>query len=288
VGTSAAYPDVVSYPVAEGRFLTDDDLAHSATVAVVGARAAQELFPFRSPLGQTITVDGLGLTVVGVMEDRRQAASRVSVLTTADPGRDVHVPATTVEARLPRDPLVSAVRELAVRVEADASVRLTAGLVRDTLLRLHGGVEDFEVVVPEELLRQSQRSQRIFNVVMGAIASISLVVGGIGIMNVMLVTVIQRTREIGIRRAVGATSRDVRDQFLVEALIIAVLGGVAGALLGAMLALAIASYAGWVTIVSFEAVAVAMLVAGATGVAFGLFPAVKASRMDPIECLRHE
>ena len=288
VGTTPEYPAVTSQGVGEGRFVERRDLEARATVAVLGARAAQELMPFRSAVGETITIGGQRFEVIGVMEDRRQAGARTSVITTADPGRDVYVPASTVDFRFPRDPVKSPVSEVALRVVSGQDVRIAAGLVRDTLMRRHAGIEDFEVVVPEELLRQSQRSQRIFNVVMGAIASISLIVGGIGIMNVMLVTVIQRTREIGIRRAVGATAKDVRDQFLVEALIIACLGGLCGATLGSLAAFVIASFAGWVTIVSLKAVVVALLVAGATGVAFGLFPAVKAARMDPIECLRHE
>jgi putative ABC transport system permease protein len=294
VGTTRAYPHVASFKVRKGRFLDEEDERSRAAVAVLGAKVAQELMPFRDPLGATVMMGGQAFRVIGVMEDRREASSRVSVLATADLGRDVYVPAATATARLPQPPDEPVVDEIALRVQASAqpsrgaAVRVAAGLVRDALLRRHQGVRDFEVVVPEELLRQSQRSQRIFNVVMGAIASISLVVGGIGIMNVMLVTVVQRTREIGIRRAVGATKKDIRDQFLVEALSIAILGGLVGALLGALLAAIISSFAGWVTIVSLKAVVVAFLVAGATGVTFGLVPAVKAAAVDPIECLRHE
>jgi putative ABC transport system permease protein len=288
VGTTPAYPSVVSFGVAAGRFLGDVDGARRASVAVLGAKVAQDLLPFRSAVGERITLGGLSFTVIGVMEDRREASSRTSVLSAADLDRDVYVPAEAVLARFPSDPAEAVVDEVAVKVASGGDVRVAAALVRDALLRRHQGVRDVEVVVPEELLRQAQRSQRIFNVVMGAIASISLVVGGIGIMNVMLVTIIQRTQEIGIRRAVGATRHDIRDQFLLEALTIAVLGGLAGVVLGAGLAFGISAWAGWVTIVSLKAVGVAFVVAGATGVVFGLVPAVRASRVDPIECLRHE
>jgi putative ABC transport system permease protein len=288
VGTWPSHAEVVSQPVARGRFLGAEDEAARAAVCVLGAKVAQELLPFRAAVGESVLLAGQSFRVVGVMEDRREASSRVSVLTTSDPGRDVYVPASTVTSRFATEPDEPVVDEIAIRVAREHGVRMAAGLVRDVLLRRHQEVVDFEVVVPEELLRQSQRSQRIFNIVMGAIASISLVVGGIGIMNVMLVTVIQRTREIGIRRAVGATKHDIRDQFLVEALSIAILGGLVGALLGAILAAIISSFAGWVTIVSLKAVVVAFFVAGATGVTFGLVPAVKAAAVDPIECLRHE
>jgi len=288
VGTSAAYPAVVSHPVASGRFLAPEDDLRRGTVAVLGARAAQELLPFQDALGKDISIGRETFRVIGVMEDRRQATSKGGGLGGADSSRDVYVPVLAARARFAADPVGSPLAEIAVRVTDGQPIRTVAALLRETLLRRHEGIEDFEVIVPEELLRQGQKSQRIFNVVMGAIASISLVVGGIGIMNVMLVTVVQRTREIGIRRATGATRKDIRDQFLVEALTIAVLGGAVGIVLGAGLAFAIALYAGWLTIVSPYSVLLAFTVAGATGVGFGLFPAVKASRMDPIDCLRHE
>ena len=288
VGTTPEHARIVSARLAAGRFLHAEDLRARRRVAVLGARAAAELLPFRHPIGEDLTIGSETFRVIGLMEDRRQASSRVSVLTGADPGREVYVPATTLEYRYANDRGGLVVAELALRVSDDAEVRVAAEFVRRTLLRRHAGTEDFEVIVPEELLRQSQASQRVFNVVMGAIASISLLVGGIGIMNVMLVTVVQRTREIGVRRAVGATQADIRDQFLVEALIIAVAGGLAGVVLGALLAGLISARAGWVTVISPGAVLVAFVVAGVTGVVFGLFPALKASRVDPIECLRHE
>jgi putative ABC transport system permease protein len=288
VGTTPSHAAIVSQRVAVGRYLADEDLADRASVAVLGARAARELLPLSDPVGAEIRIGDQAFRVVGVLEDRRQATTHSASLGVADTSADVHIPLTTARVRFASDPLAAPLREVAVKVTDGSTIRAVAALVTDALLRRHGGVSTVEVVVPEELLRQGQRSQRIFNVVMGAIASISLVVGGIGIMNVMLVTVTQRTREIGIRRACGATRRDVRDQFLVESLLIACLGGVAGIGLGAALALGIATYAGWLTIVSPLSVAVAFVVAGATGVAFGLFPAIKASLVDPIECLRHE
>jgi putative ABC transport system permease protein len=288
VGTTAELARILGTSVEHGRFVADEDERLVAPVVVLGAKVAHDLLPFQPAVGATITIGGLAFQVIGVMEDRRQASSRGGALEGADLSRDVYMPASTARLRFPVTPLAAQASEIVVRVEDGVSVRRAAAIVRDLLGRRHAGIVDFEVVVPEELLRQSQKSQRTFNIVMGAIASISLLVGGIGIMNVMLVTVIQRTQEIGIRRAVGATRKDIRDQFLVEALTIAVLGGLAGVVLGSGLALVIASFAGWVTIVSPVSVLVAFLVAGITGVGFGIFPAMKASRMDPIECLRRE
>jgi putative ABC transport system permease protein len=149
-------------------------------------------------------------------------------------------------------------------------------------------VEDYEIVVPAQLLRQAQATQRVFNVVMGSIAAISLLVGGIGIMNIMLTTVTERTREIGVRRALGATRRAVLQQFLVETVLMSATGGVAGILLGALMARGISLLAGWQTILSPESAAVAFAVSAAVGIAFGLYPARRAASMSPMAALRAE
>jgi putative ABC transport system permease protein len=156
------------------------------------------------------------------------------------------------------------------------------------LERRHNGVVDFEIEVPELLLRQQQRAKTIFNVVLGAIASISLLVGGIGIMNIMLASVLERIREIGVRRALGATQRDVLMQFLSEAVMISVAGGIAGIVLGMILSAVIQHFAGIKTLVSLISIFVAFGVSFAVGVGFGIVPAYRAARQDPVECLRYE
>ena len=156
------------------------------------------------------------------------------------------------------------------------------------LERRHNTVVDFEITVPEELLRQEQRTRKIFNIVLGAIASISLVVGGIGIMNIMLASILERIREIGVRRAMGATQRDILSQFLAEAVLISLAGGVAGIILGALLSLGIEQFAEIRTIVSGPSVAVAFGVSISVGLAFGIIPAWRAARQDPVVCLRYE
>jgi putative ABC transport system permease protein len=161
-------------------------------------------------------------------------------------------------------------------------------VIERMLLRRHRGVRDFEVTVPDVLLRQSQRTQRIFNVVMGAIAGISLLVGGIGIMNIMLATVLERTHEIGVRRAVGAKRSDILTQFMSEAVAISLLGSVAGVALGFAMAKGIAHYAQWRTIVSIDAVLLAVGVAAGVGLLFGIYPARQAAMLDPIEAVRYE
>ncbi|MGQ9455617.1 MAG: ATP-binding cassette domain-containing protein [Armatimonadota bacterium] len=162
-----------------------------------------------------------------------------------------------------------------------------ASVIRSVLNRLHRGIRDYEIIIPAELLRQSQETQRIFNIVMAAIASISLLVGGIGIMNIMLATVSQRTREIGIRRCIGATRWDIIRQFMLEALVITCVGGTIGIFAGIGGAHAIADYARWRTVVSIQAVVVSFSVAALVGIVFGLYPAVRAAMVDPIEALRY-
>jgi len=262
------------------------------------------------------------LTVVGVLTDRRVSDEAVSKLGVRDANMDVYVPARTMLLRFrdrarvtQRDVEQAASNDgngdddaqktetteqhdervnhnqldrIIVRVDNAADVPGVTELVRRTLLRRHNGVVDYEVSVPELLLRQQQRTKNIFNVVLGAIASISLVVGGIGIMNIMLASVLERIREIGVRRAVGATQQEILLQFLSEAVLISVAGGLAGIILGAAISAGIERFAGINTIVSFLSVGIAFGVSFAVGVLFGIVPAQRAARQDPVVCLRYE
>ncbi|MGE5925775.1 MAG: ABC transporter permease, partial [Gemmatimonadota bacterium] len=175
-----------------------------------------------------------------------------------------------------------------VRVDQSSLVPSVADVIQRMLQRRHNAVVDFEITVPELLLRQEQRTKTIFNIVLGAIASISLIVGGIGIMNIMLASVLERIREIGVRRAVGATQREILLQFLSEAVIISVAGGVAGIIVGGLLSVGIERFAGITTLVSYVSIAVAFGVSFAVGVGFGIVPAYRAARQDPVVCLRYE
>jgi putative ABC transport system permease protein len=167
-------------------------------------------------------------------------------------------------------------------------VLLTANITKSILDRIHHRVDDFEIIVPQELLKQSQRTQRIFNIVMGSIAGISLLVGGIGIMNIMLAIITERTKEIGTRRALGANKGDILRQFLVETLVLTVSGGLLGIILGSAAAKVINYYVDWRTVVSVQAILISSLVSILVGVVFGMYPAYKAASMNPIEALRYE
>ena len=178
--------------------------------------------------------------------------------------------------------------QITIKLASEKGIEDAGEIIRRILERRHYGVADFEVVVPEALVEQSQKTQQIFDVVMGAIASISLLVGGIGIMNIMLASVLERTKEIGVRRAVGATRADVLSQFLVEALFISVVGGFIGIIIGWLLTSAITLYAGWRTVVSYPAIFLAFTVSAGVGIGFGYYPAKKAAAMNPIDALRYE
>jgi putative ABC transport system permease protein len=288
VATNADYGRVTDFRVAEGRFLSALDLQDAKRVAVIGGEVRRELFPFRHPIGRRIRVGDGWFTVVGVMESKSLRQGRSTVIQVRNLNRDVYVPLSTASGRFAAGRSDGAIEEIALRVPDEAQVEAVAGITSRLLADTHRGVEDFEIVVPAQLLAQAQTTQRVFNIVMGSIAAISLLVGGIGIMNVMLTSVTERTREIGIRRAVGATRRAILGQFLMETVLISVGGGVIGILLGFAMAEGINRFAGWETALSLLSTAAAFGIAALVGVVFGLYPARRAASMDPIAALRFE
>ncbi|MFC1477340.1 ABC transporter permease, partial [candidate division KSB1 bacterium] len=178
--------------------------------------------------------------------------------------------------------------QITVAVQDQNRIREAANIINGIIGKRHNLVPDFQIIVPEELLKQAQETQRIFNIVMGAIAGISLLVGGIGIMNIMLASVMERTREIGIRRAVGATRKDILGQFVIEAVVLSFSGGILGIIVGIVLSRIIAFYAGWTTVIALFAIALSFVVSVSIGLIFGIYPAKQASELDPIESLRYE
>lgn len=295
VGVTPEFAEVLDYRPQEGRFLTPLDERQAARVCVLGTEARRKLFRTRSWRGEDVVVGTQYFQVVGVMEDKSVRGG--SAVAAVDLNNQIYIPyATALEAFgttsvKGSQGTVEAVRvevdEAIVRVRREERIPEVGRILQRSLERLHP-LGDFEVVVPLELLRQSQRTQRTFTIVMASIAALSLLVGGIGIMNIMLANVAERRKEIGTRRALGARRRDILRQFLMESVTLSLLGGIAGILLGVAGSRIIQLAAGWSTIVSGGAVALAFVVAAATGVAFGTFPAVKASAVDPIVALREE
>jgi ABC-type antimicrobial peptide transport system permease subunit len=288
VGVSSAYEEVTNFCVADGRFITQFDFMESKSICVLGSEVKQELFGYRDALGAAIRIGEGVFTVVGVMEAKTIREGRTAAIKVRNINRDVYIPITTALKRFPITGGPSGIEEIAVRVAQAEDLSPTAQLITDILGQRHRGVEDYEVMIPEELLTQAQRTQRIFNVIMGSIAGISLLVGGIGIMNIMLASVMERTREIGVRRAIGAKRRDVIRQFLIETTIISLAGGILGVLVGVGLSQLIGYFAGWSTIVTTTSIVLAFLVSVAIGLIFGLYPAARAASLDPVKALHYE
>jgi len=287
-GVSERHGALMNLELAEGRFLDAQDEAAHAQVCVIGARARRDLFGYGPALGERLKVNDVWLTVVGVLAGGGSAGGSVGGVAVGSTADQILLPVTTARRKFERDPLEAPLNEIIVRLAPGVSASETAGVIDGLLERLHAGADDYELVVPEALLAQSRRTQRLFNLVMGAIAGISLLVGGIGIMNIMLATVLERTREIGVRRAVGARQRDIRFQFVIESFSISLLGGLAGIAAGVGIAWGVGAWAGWSTVVTPGAVLLATGVAVAVGLASGIYPAHRAAGLDPIDALRYE
>jgi len=285
IGTTPAYREATRLELAAGRFLADVDETDRKRVAVLGASAARALFPLGSPVGETVRLGGDWYQVVGVLEGRASPRGRGSAIRGRDLNRSVLVPLPALDRGADRRP--DGVDEIVFRVAAPEAVVPGAGVALALVRRATGG-EPVEVIVPREILRQRERTQRVFNVVTGAVAAISLLVGGIGIMNIMLASVAERTREVGVRRALGARRRDVAAQFLVESSLLTVTGGLLGSALGLVGSALIQFFAGWPTAVHPLMLVAALVVALAVGIGFGFYPAWHAAGLDPVEALRQE
>jgi putative ABC transport system permease protein len=298
VGTVPWYPDMRNHRVAEGRFFTDLDMDAQTSVCVLGAEMVPALFPMDSPLGRHVRVGAIYYQVIGIMEPRG-AGPKTDELP-GDPQAAAHrmfIPLETARLRygevLMRRRAGSfeaervQLHEVTVKVASLEEVRGVAEAIKQILERNHKK-KDYQVDVPLEMLKQAEDTKRIFNIVLGSIAAISLLVGGIGIMNIMLASVTERTREIGIRRALGARRRDIVTQFLVETVLLAGAGGVIGVLLGITIPYVVTQTAGMKTIITLWSPMLAFGISALVGVVFGIYPALRAAQMDPVEALRHE
>ncbi|MEM7246428.1 MAG: ABC transporter permease [Acidobacteriota bacterium] len=285
VGTRGTHVDVMGQVVAEGRALHPDDARRHRPVTVVSGELAARLWPQRSALGESVRVGDLRFEVVGVLARPTSTAWTPPGLDDALAGSELLVPLTTLRERWPlRRPW----DELRLTAADGVGARGLASVIEDERRGLGLPAARVEVVVPEERLTQAREGQRVFHSVLFGIASLSLLVGGIGIMNVMLMTVVQRAGEIGLRRAVGARRRDVVQQFLLESALLATTGGALGLLLGVGLAAVLSARAGWLTVVSPATAALALGSAVTTGLLFGAWPAARAAALDPVEALRRE
>jgi putative ABC transport system permease protein len=298
IGTVPWYPEMRNHHVASGRFFTEADMEAQTSVCVLGAEMVPALFPMEAPLGKHVRVGADYYQVIGVMEPRGQEPKSDTASETTKPATHrMFIPLETAKLRYGevlmrrRSGSFEAERvqlhEVTVKVASLENVPTVADALKELLERNHKK-KDYEIVVPLELLKRAERTKEIFNIVLGSIAAISLLVGGIGIMNIMLASVTERTREIGIRRALGARRRDIITQFLVETVLLSAAGGIMGVLLGVTIPFIVSHAAGMKTIIRLWSPLLAFSISGFIGVVFGLYPAFRAANMDPVEALRHE
>jgi putative ABC transport system permease protein len=298
VGVTPNYLGMNGLSMSQGRFIEELDLERYRNVAVMGAEAAEILFPIEDPIGKSIHVGEIhDYTIIGVTEGRAPSAGIGSSLAAQDYNRDVYIPFSTDQVRFGKtlftfrpgsfDAVTLEISQLTVSVDKMDHVKKTAEIIQGVLDQYHTQ-KDTAITVPLDLLEKAEQTQRIFTLVLGAIASISLVVGGIGIMNIMLATVTERTREIGIRRALGARRRDIAIQFLIETVLLSSVGGVVGVGLGVGLSYVITHLFEFPTIIQPWSPLLAFAVSVAVGLISGTYPARRAAYMDPIEALRHE
>ena len=310
VGIGGDFFEASGFELQEGTYFTHEHQANALPVAIIGYDIKTKFFTTEEAIGNRIKCGNLWLTVVGVLKERNISIENIEELGIRNYDLDIYTPITTQllryedRARLTKrdieegnedrnDGMQSAesyhqLDRMIVRVENSEMVKPVAEVVSRMLERRHYGVVDYQVIIPEVLLQQEQQTQDLFNIVLAAIASISLIVGGIGIMNIMLASILERIREIGVRRAVGATRQDIIFQFLIEAITLSFSGGVLGILLGVGISFFIEQTTGITTIVSLYSVILSFAVAVTVGLLFGILPAKRAADHNPVEALRHE
>ncbi|MFM7487887.1 MAG: ABC transporter permease [Cytophagales bacterium] len=322
VGVEPSYFRIYNFALSRGSFFNEDQLRLGTPVCIIGAGLKSKFFPTENPIGKNIKVGLHWLTVVGVLNERIVSQTSISKLGIRDFNMDVYTPLQSVLIRYRNRDLITtealrlaAMRSqgmsngnnnnqgndteqekknyhqldrLVIQVKETKILTSTAEIISRMLQRRHYDVVDYEIEIPELLLKQQQRTNDIFNYVLGAIAGISLLVGGIGIMNIMLASVLERIKEIGLRLAIGARKSDVVQQFLFEAVMISISGGIIGVLLGILFAYLVSSFANIPTVISFSSIVLSFGVAATVGLIFGIAPARKAAEQDPIASLRYE
>jgi putative ABC transport system permease protein len=319
VGVTEDYFQINNFDLQSGSTFSAQQVENSASVCIIGSDVRAKFFAGDDPIGKQIKVGNIWLTVVGVLEKKELSTENIESLGIRNYNLDIFSPASTILLRFKNRGLItkddldltagSGMRvfmfggdeeeetvdenyhqldKLIVTVSDTKFSASIADVLSRMLARRHNGVVDFEIIVPEQLLQQEQRTKRIFNIVLSSIASISLIVGGIGIMNIMLASVVERYREIGVRMAVGAQKKDIELQFLTEALTISITGGILGIFLGIGFGIAIEYTADIKTIVTPMSIFISFGVASLIGITFGYFPAKRAAQQDPVHALRHE
>ena len=285
---SPNYFELSNLKVESGAFFTDEHNDSLAQVAVLGSTVAVRLFPNDDAINQYVKINHLWFKVVGILESPHLSKSEFQGVKIGGESNKIYLPITTATKKLHREPLDSELDAIKIKINQSTNPVVAAKALTRLLDMRHNGVEDYSLVVPAALLAQQKQTQQIFNIVMACVAGISLLVGGIGIMNIMLANVLERTREIGLLRAIGATQDDIKIQFITESFTISVIGGILGVVFGLLLSEVIGFYSEWAVSWSLSAIVVSLFICLIVGVGFGAYPAVKASRLNPIDALHSD
>lgn len=298
LGVTPEYLSIKNASLRHGRFISAPDNYNTANVAVIGAGAAQRLFQYKDPIGKPILLGEDVYRVIGVLAGQSSGNATPGAVGQQDMNDDIYIPLSCARKRFGEVQQISSagsrsfestqLNEITLQIADSNMVSQTAGMARVLLEQTHPNKDDFRMIIPLELLRRAEEEKRIWNLVLGCIAGISLLVGGIGIMNIMLASVTERTREIGVRRALGAKQRDITFQFLVETVLLSAAGGVLGVIAGIVIPWIVSYFSNIETIVQWWSVLLAFGISVGIGIVFGLYPARRAAMMDPIEALRHE
>lgn len=289
IGITPDFKKILNYQTEQGIFINNDHYKRHLKVCVLGSGIADILFPAENPVGKSVKIEDQWLEVVGVMSTKSLFTETVGELASRDLNNDIYVPLTTFKRRFSQENLLaSELKQITVRVSNSDELVEISNIIENLLLRHHFKNEDFNIIIPYELLKQEEKERRIYNILLGSIAAISLLVGGIGIMNIMLATILERTREIGVRRAIGAKKKDILSQFLTESVALSISGGMIGIIIGLMISLSITLLTDVTTKVTFFSVFIAFTFSVVVGVVFGYLPARNAANLNPIDSIRYE
>jgi putative ABC transport system permease protein len=281
-----SYPKLMNLQVQQGRFINYTDKEQKKPVCILGASVAKTLGD-KGQLGNALRIENAVYRIVGILQERKLVKGKIPALSVRDYNQSIFIPLGT-ELVFNTNEEPGALSEILTKVKQAENMGATVAVLERILLQNHRGVRDFQIIVPQELLKQAHKTQRIFNIVLGCIAGISLLVGGIGIMNIMLANVSERVKEIGIKRAIGANRKHIALQFLAESTLLTFLGGGIGVVFGIGGSIIVNTFAGWSTVLTSWSMLLALAMAVCVGLLSGLYPAIGAARLDPVEALRYE
>lgn len=289
IGVTPEVSRILNYRIGKGLFINRDHYDRELKVCVLGANIARELFNYEDPIGKNIKLGDQWFEIAGVLQTKALFTETVGELAARDLNNDVYIPLSTFSKRIPKaNPLLSELKQVTIKLDNSEKLIESASVMRSIISRRHFNNDDFSVIIPFELMEQEKKESRIYNLLLASIAAISLIVGGIGIMNIMLASVLERTQEIGIRRAIGGRKSDIMGQFVTEAMAMSITGGLIGVFFGITLSLGIALLTEVKTSLTLYSVFIAFGFSVLVGITFGYLPAKRAAELKPIESIRHE